>query len=234
MDYENDEDNSDQSDYSSAVTDNYSEELERKFFYAITSCDIGTVNVVLQKKSYSDFDINCKNYQGMTGLNLAIQVNCESIVDLLIKQSGLEIGDSLMHAIRENFYSVVVKLLDILESKDPEKVKQGYEHSTEFPKHLTPLMLAAQCGHYTIIKLLLSRGHTIPIPHKPGCNCLEVSYINYLIIYIQFSLSFASETTKMYPNTYSLEIVIIQLFYLIRKRKGKISLEIPSPLKKFY
>ncbi|VVC25429.1 Transient receptor ion channel domain,Ion transport domain,Transient receptor potential channel [Cinara cedri] len=177
--YENDSDTNSES--ASARTfptahDDDLEELQRKFLYAIKACDIVTVKDLLEKRKRKqlDFDLNCKNYQGTNGLNLAIQVNCEQTIDLLVSQPGLQIGDSLMHAIRENLYSIVIKLLDILESKDPEKVKLGYEHSIEFPQHLTPLILAAQCGHYKIIGLLLKRGHTIPIPHKPQCFCKDV------------------------------------------------------------
>lgn len=152
------------------------EEMERKFLNLIKTCDISSVKYMLENNS--DLDINCKNYQGLTGLNLAIEVNCEEMVDLLLSHSGLEIGDSLMHAIRENHYSIVIKLLDILQSENPESVHLGYKHSTEFPQHLTPLMLAAQCGHFKIIGLLLKRGHIISIPHPSRCLCKEVSLID--------------------------------------------------------
>jgi hypothetical protein len=49
------------------------------------------------------------------------------MVDLLLSRHGLEIGDSLMYVIRENQYSIVVKLLDILPSENPENVKLGYD-----------------------------------------------------------------------------------------------------------
>lgn len=153
--------------------------LERTFLNYIKASDVSSVRDLLNK--HSDFDFNCKNYQGMSGLNLAIEANSEQMVDLLLSRSGLKIGDSLMHAIRENHYSIVTKLLDILESEDPNRVKLGYEYSTEFPQHLTPLMLAAQCGHVKIISLLLKRGHTISLPHKPQCLCKEVSLVGILM-----------------------------------------------------
>jgi len=149
------------------------EELQRKYLNMIKMCDVLGVQTLLENNS--GFDLNCKNYQGITGLNLAIEVNCEPMIDLLLSRTGLEIGDSLMRAIRHNHYPIVIKLLDLLQVKSPERVMLGYEHSAEFPQYLTPIMLAAQCGHYQIISLLLERGHTIPIPHKARCLCKEVS-----------------------------------------------------------
>lgn len=149
------------------------EELQRKYLNMIKMCDVSAVQRLLENNS--GFDLNCKNYQGITGLNLAIEVNCEPMIDLLLSWPDLEIGDSLMRAIRHNYYPIVIKLLDIIQVKSPESAELGYEHSTEFPQYLTPIMLAAQCGHHQIISLLLERGHKIPTPHKARCVCKEVS-----------------------------------------------------------
>ncbi|XP_050426703.1 short transient receptor potential channel 6-like [Adelges cooleyi] len=148
------------------------EEVQNKFFNMVKSCDVSSVNSMLS--DHKDLDINCKNYHGMTGLNLAIEGNCEPIIDMLLARPGLDIGDSLMYAIQNNRYSIVVKFLDMLQETNPEKAFVGYEHSAVYPQYLTPLMLAAQCGLFRIISLLLKRGHTIAIPHKPTCVCKEV------------------------------------------------------------
>lgn len=149
------------------------EELQKKYFHMIKMREVSAVQKLLD--SNSGFDINCKNYQGITGLNMAIEVNSEKMIDLLLSRPELEIGDSLMRAIRNNHYLIVIKLLDILQVKSPETVELGYENSTEFPRYLTPMMLAAQCGHHQIISLLLKRGHTIQMPHKARCLCKKVS-----------------------------------------------------------
>lgn len=153
------------------------DDMQKKFLNMIKTCDVLSVLKLLE--DHSDFDINCQNYQGYTGLTLAIEANCEQMVDFLLSQSGLEVGDSLMHAIRENNYSIVIKILDMLQAECPERVYLGCENSIEFPAHLTPLMLAAQCGYLKIIRLLLKRGHTIQIPHEPQCLCKEVSLVDY-------------------------------------------------------
>lgn len=43
----------------------------------------------------------------------------------------------------------------------------------EFPPHVTPLMLAAQCGQRATIEYLLARGHRVDRPHPPRCGCPE-------------------------------------------------------------
>lgn len=173
-------------DYSSSTPsrrpdDDSAEELQRKYLHMIKTGKVSSVRTLLDRNSGRGFDVNCKNYRGTTGLNLAIEVNCEQMIDLLLSQPELEIGDSLMHAIRHNRYATVIKLLDVIRAKSPETVELGSGNSTEFPQYLTPIMLAAQCGHYRIISLLLARGHAIQTPHRAGCLCKKVSTRVYMM-----------------------------------------------------
>lgn len=168
---ETDENSSDVTDEGDGNPDD--ERMNRKFMDMIRSCDVAGVTDLLSGSV--EIDLNYKNYKGMTGLHVAIETGCDRIVDLLLSKPEVEIGDALMYAIRDNRFGTFVKILDILQARDPEKVRLGYNGSAEFPQHVTPLMLAAQCGHYKIIKLLLDRDHVIEIPHKPQCSCKEVS-----------------------------------------------------------
>ncbi|KAF0765472.1 short transient receptor potential channel 4-like [Aphis craccivora] len=45
--------------------------------------------------------------------------------------------------------------------------------SEEFPRFMTPLMLATQCGLYETVEYLVNRGHTLDRPHPPRCTCSE-------------------------------------------------------------
>jgi transient receptor potential cation channel subfamily C protein 4 len=40
-----------------------------------------------------------------------------------------------------------------------------------FTPDITPLILAAHRNNYEIIKILLDRGATIPVPHDVKCGC---------------------------------------------------------------
>lgn len=43
--------------------------------------------------------------------------------------------------------------------------------AARYPSEMTPLVLAAQRNNYEILKLLLDRGATLPMPHDVRCGC---------------------------------------------------------------
>lgn len=45
--------------------------------------------------------------------------------------------------------------------------------SSTFTPDITPLILAAHRNNYEILKLLLDRGATLPMPHDVRCGCDE-------------------------------------------------------------
>lgn len=56
----------------------------------------------------------------------------------------------------------------ILFIKSWEKVDRDI---STFTSEITPLILAAQKDNYEILKLLLDRGATLPMPHEVRCRC---------------------------------------------------------------
>ncbi len=45
--------------------------------------------------------------------------------------------------------------------------------TANFTTDMTPLILAAQRNNYEILKMLLDRGASIPMPHDVKCSCDE-------------------------------------------------------------
>ncbi|XP_012250635.2 short transient receptor potential channel 4-like [Athalia rosae] len=146
------------------------QEIEKQFFAVVA-----TGNVV-EVKNFLDgtqkFDINCVNFQGVSALHVAVEAKNKQMVEFLLSQPNIEIGDTALNAVRINEEELVVMILDSLQSMDLEFA--GVMHSSDFLDGTTPLAVAAYHGHYEIIRLLIDRGHILKKPHPPNCNCDEV------------------------------------------------------------
>ncbi|XP_060517765.1 short transient receptor potential channel 4-like [Cylas formicarius] len=147
------------------------QESEKKFFELVTAGDVITVKEYLEANR--GFNINCVNFQGVSALLIAVQNHSEPMVEFLLTQPGIDIGDCILHAIKDNQRKILEMLLEKLSQIAPSLEFVGVTHSTDFPDYITPLILAAQCGHYEIIELLIQRGHVITKPHPPSCRCAD-------------------------------------------------------------
>ncbi|GJQ70227.1 hypothetical protein Trydic_g22680 [Trypoxylus dichotomus] len=147
------------------------QQSEKKFFELVQANDLQAVKEFLQENH--GFNINCVNFQGVSALHIAVQNRSESMVDFLLQQRDIDIGDCALHAIRDNQIKILQLLLDKLQEIAPGLEFVGVTHSSDFPDHVTPLILASQCGHFEIIQMLIERGHKIAKPHLPNCSCTE-------------------------------------------------------------
>lgn len=146
-------------------------ENERKFFELVMSGNVTAVQNFFDENP--GFKVNCVNFQGVSALNIAVENRYETIVELLLKQKYIDIGDNALRAVRINDSKILILLLDKLHEISPGLEFVGCTRSSEFPDHITPLILACQCGHYEIIELLIERGHRIEKPHPPDCLCVD-------------------------------------------------------------
>ncbi|XP_046398148.1 short transient receptor potential channel 3-like [Ischnura elegans] len=147
-------------------------ERERLYFDLVGSGDVNQVKEFL--KDSPGFNINCVDFEGHSALHVAVYNGDEAMVSFLLEQRHIEVGDCALHAVRLGNANLVTVLLDELSSQIPNLEFCGVPNSSDFSSDITPLILAAHCGHYEIIGMLLERGHKLVPPHHPRCTCKEV------------------------------------------------------------
>ncbi|XP_026829989.1 transient receptor potential-gamma protein isoform X1 [Ooceraea biroi] len=149
---------------------------EKKYLLAVERGDVASVRRMLQKAHETEININCVDPLGRSALLMAIDNENLEMVELLIEHK-VDTKDALLHAISEEFVEAVEVLLEHEESFH----KNGDPHSWEalppdtatFTPDITPLILSAHRDNYEIIKILLDRGSTLPMPHDVRCGCDE-------------------------------------------------------------
>ncbi|XP_012217275.1 transient receptor potential-gamma protein isoform X3 [Linepithema humile] len=149
---------------------------EKKYLLAVERGDVASVRRMLQKAHEADININCVDPLGRSALLMAIDNENLEMVELLIEHK-VDTKDALLHAISEEFVEAVEVLLEHEETLH----RNGEPHSWEalppdtatFTPDITPLILSAHRDNYEIIKILLDRGSTLPMPHDVRCGCDE-------------------------------------------------------------
>ncbi|XP_051166224.1 transient receptor potential-gamma protein isoform X11 [Leptopilina boulardi] len=151
---------------------------EKKFLLAVERGDVASVRRMLQRAQETDYiNVNCVDPLGRTALLMAIDNENLEMVELLIEYK-VDTKDALLHAISEEFVEAVEVLL---EHEETIPRPSGAPHSWEalpadtatFTPDITPLILSAHRDNYEIIKILLDRGSTLPMPHDVRCGCDE-------------------------------------------------------------
>lgn len=122
-------------------------------------------------------NVNCTNILGRSAIQIAVDNENIEIVEVLLKQEGVKIGDALLYAIREGVYTIVEMLIDHpsitreMLGSEWARYKQAGEESSDYSPDISPVILAAHCNQFEILQLLLSRGAKIERPHGNTCSC---------------------------------------------------------------
>ena len=93
------------------------------------------------------------------------------MVKCLLDKPNIDISDCMLHAIERNQIEITQLLLERSMKMNKNREFEGCFNSSDFPDHMTPILLAASCGHYEIIQMLINRGHKVEKPHSPFCKC---------------------------------------------------------------
>ena len=148
---------------------------ERVFLEAAERGDKPTMVRCLQGSH--TVNVNCTNILGRSAIQIAVDNENIEIVELLLKQENIKIGDALLYAIHEGVYRIVEMLIDHpsitreMLGADWAKTKLPGEESSDYSPDISPVILAAHCNQFEILQLLLSRGAKIERPHQLSCAC---------------------------------------------------------------
>ncbi|XP_060073297.1 transient-receptor-potential-like protein [Ylistrum balloti] len=148
---------------------------ERIFLEAVERGDKHTVIRCLQGSN--PVNVNCTNMLGRSAIQIAVDNENVELVEVLLQQDGVRIGDALLYAIREGVYKIVEMLidhpsitLDMLGS-DWSKCRRSGEESSDYSQDISPVILASHCNQFEILQLLILRGAEIKQPHQLSCSC---------------------------------------------------------------
>ncbi|VDO00098.1 unnamed protein product [Rodentolepis nana] len=153
--------------------------LARIFLDAVERGDKSTVARCL--KCPQPVNVNCTNMLGRTAIQIAVDNENFEIVELLLKEPNIRIGDALLYAVQEGVYRIVEMLIDhhsitkeMLSTSWSKRISLS-EESHDFSADISPVILASICNQFEILQLLLSRGARIERPHRSNCSCSDCS-----------------------------------------------------------
>lgn len=148
---------------------------ERIFLEAAERGDKATMVRCLQMPN--PVNVNCTNILGRSAIQIAADNENVEIVELLLQQENVKIGDALLYAISEGVYKIVEMLINH-PSITSEMLANGWaksrlpgEESSDYSPDISPVILAAHCNQFEILQLLLTHGAIIDKPHPLSCTC---------------------------------------------------------------
>ncbi|BFF92274.1 transient receptor potential protein [Drosophila madeirensis] len=152
-------------------------DVEKNFILSCERGDLPGVKKILEEFEGTDkFNINCTDPMNRSALISAIENENFDLMVILLEHN-IAVGDALLHAISEEYVEAVEELLQWEETNHKEGQPYSWEavdrSKSTFTVDITPLILAAHRNNYEILKILLDRGATLPMPHDVKCGCDE-------------------------------------------------------------
>ncbi|XP_068733240.1 short transient receptor potential channel 4-like [Montipora capricornis] len=142
---------------------------EVAFFEAVRG---GKTEIVEELINAKHVDVNCKNYDGETALQIAVEDEAIEMMQILLRNKA-EIGSALFQAVRNNSLQCVRALVanhpNIRRGTAPKTLNRATATTIEgisgsFDEFLTPLVLAVLIGNSEIVEFLISKGFKVEDP----------------------------------------------------------------------
>ena len=143
---------------------------EEAFFQAVKSGDRESVHMLLHEKQVN---VNCRNTDGETALQIAVDEEAIDIIKTLLENQA-EIGSTLFQAVRNNSLQCVRILVAYDSNRRTSTTREIHLATTSktltssgtFDEFLTPLGLAVVNGNYGIVEFLVSKGYKVEDPQS--------------------------------------------------------------------
>lgn len=157
---------------------------EERFLDAAEYGNIPVVRKMLEESP--TLNVNCMDYMGQNGLQLAVGNEHLEVTELLLRRENLaRVGDALLLAISKGYVRIVEALLGHPSFAGGERLTRSPcelqdddfysydEDGTRFSPDITPIILAAHCHKYEVVHMLLIKGARIERPHDYFCKCAD-------------------------------------------------------------
>ncbi|XP_043113845.1 short transient receptor potential channel 3 isoform X1 [Puntigrus tetrazona] len=157
---------------------------EERFLDAAEYGNIPVVRKMLEESP--TLNVNCVDYMGQNGLQLAVGNEHLEVTELLLRRDNLaRVGDALLLAISKGYVRIVEALLGHPSFVGGERLTRSPcelqdddfysydEDGTRFSPDITPIILAAHCQKYEVVHMLLMKGARIERPHDYFCKCAD-------------------------------------------------------------
>ncbi|PAV75537.1 hypothetical protein WR25_21169 [Diploscapter pachys] len=152
--------------------------LERRFLEAAEKGDKPTIQQCLDEKTTPPLNVNVLDSMGRSALEIAVDNENTEVVELLLQQPNIRVGNALLCAIREGVYRLVEMQVnhpsitrEMLGDGWSQQLDPSEAASAEYSSDISPVILAAQLNQFEILQMLLRKEATIERPHRHSCMC---------------------------------------------------------------
>ncbi|XP_070532717.1 short transient receptor potential channel 5-like [Ptychodera flava] len=141
----------------------------------LSAAEKGEKKAMLLVLEHADlFDVNCTDGDESTALMLALENRNIDMIEILLTEKRVQMGDILLRAVNAQFTPAVVAICKAVKAR--KELPGGlfcHSENGDFHPDMTPAVLAAQHNLFDILKVLIEYGATIDDPDLCEFNTEE-------------------------------------------------------------